>query len=445
LFVLTSGVYRGIESKGLSVRNKQPLTPFLSSADGNSTPGPIDINTPPEAFKFLTTEQSLADIDRFARTFARPNIKHDLRPSKTPWIFIGGSYPGMRAAFMRTKYPDTIFAGFASSAPVQAKIDMTSYFDPIYRGMQAYGFGNCSRDIQASVRWVDDMLERKGSAKTVKEMFLGLGGAENSHATFADALTVIFYLWQGYGMDGSGWGLRYLCDHMATDPRTNKTSPAKGWAASKGGEWSARRWATWPHWNDMVNSYMGTDCSGSLTKRGNCNLDQRWADKSTIAWTWQYCTQWGYFQAANVGPMQLVSKHNSLRHQRDLCHRQFPTANLREHGFPEWPDVERTNRVFGGWDLRPSHVYWSAGEFDPWRTLGPLSAEAWAPKVRPFREAPKCWEGQRRGEVFGYTLPGAQHCYDFRASYLFPGGEVSRKYFTDALDRWLPCFRPKKG
>lgn len=432
-----------IPSSSFSLSSIANLVSLLP--DGNSTPEPILTTTPPEAFKYLTTEQSLADLDYFARHFQRKNISYDLRPHKTPWILVGGSYPGMRAAFMRAKYPETIFAGFASSAPTEAKIDMTSYFDPIFRGMNAYGFGNCSRDIQASVRWVDQMLEREKSAKMVKELFLGLGGAENSHASFAEALGVIFYAWQSYGMEGSSWGLRYLCDWISTDPATNKTSPARGWAAAKGGEWSARRWATWPNWNDVVNSYMNADCSGSLSRKGpDCNLDKRWTDPATIAWTWQYCTQWGYFQAANVGPNQLLSRHNSLLHQKYLCHRQFPTATFRDHGFPDWPDVARTNREFGGWDLRPSHVYWSAGEFDPWRTLGPLSGEVWGPRVRAsVRDVPRCYERQGRGELFGYVIKGAQHCYDFRSKSVFPGGEVSRGYFVGALERWLRCFRPR--
>ncbi|KAF2748485.1 hypothetical protein M011DRAFT_493800 [Sporormia fimetaria CBS 119925] len=410
---------------------------------GNSTPEPINTNTPPEAFRFLTTSQALADVDRFAWQFSRPEIPHDLTPKSTPWIFIGGSYPGMRAAFMRDKYPSTIFAGYASSAPTQAHIDMSSYFEVIWDGLQNAGFGNCTRDLQAVVRWVDGMLERNETAAEVKEMFLGKGASGNSNGGFADALTVVFAVWQSYGVEGGWYSLRGLCDHMGTDPdakgrdgERGVVSGREGWARRKGAEWSARRWASWRGWVDMVNMYMGTECSGEAEVEGKCELDRPFADPSMIAWTWQYCTEWGYLQSANLGPKQLLSKHNSLFHQREICHRQFPAA------LPEWPLVTRTNQRFGGWDLRPANVYWTGGEYDPWRTLSPLSNGV---RVKMTTRAPKCNEEPKRGEVFGYLLPGAMHCFDFRAKDVWPGAVRARAYFTDALDEWLKCWRPGRG
>ena len=38
-------------------------------------------------------------------------------PAGTPWVAIGGSYPGMLAAFVRAAYPDHFVASVASSAP----------------------------------------------------------------------------------------------------------------------------------------------------------------------------------------------------------------------------------------------------------------------------------------------------------------------------------------
>ncbi|KAF2186759.1 hypothetical protein K469DRAFT_738516 [Zopfia rhizophila CBS 207.26] len=402
---------------------------------------PVDLHTPPEAFRWLTTEQSLADVDRFAWQFKRKNINYTLTPDKAPWIFVGGSYPAMRAAFMRDKYPDTIFAGYASSAPTQAQNDMSVYFEPVWRGMNEYGWGNCTRDITAAVKYMDKVMEKPAAAAKLKEQFLGLGAANNSNPTFGDALTTPFFLWQAYGIEGGSLGLRNFCDWLSTDPATNKTSGAEGWAVRKGANFTVNRWATYPKFVTMVNEYLETDCSGSMNMTGNCNLNLPFSDPDMVSWTWQYCTQWGFLQSANLGPRQLVSKYNSLEHQKDICHRQFPTAP--KPLFPEWPRVDRTNEVFGGWDLRPSNVYWSGGEFDPWRTLSPLSAEPWTPHPRAFTDPPRCGEEQDEDEIFGYVMKGAQHCYDFRTT--FAGGEVSRKYFTDALDKWLKCFKPKRG
>jgi hypothetical protein len=261
---------------------------------GNSTPTPIDVNTPPEAFEFLTTEQSLADVDRFAKQFSRKNINATLTPDKTPWVFVGGSYPGMRSAFMRNIYPDTIYASWASSAPVQASIDQSFYFEPVWQGMNAKGFGNCTKDIQAAVRYMDKIMDtdKRGAAK-LKQQFLGLGAEKNSDATFADALSTIFSVWQSYGIEGGASGLRRFCDYIETDPETKKLAPKEGWSKSKGAKWTVNRWATYAPFVPNVNGYLETNCSGQLNVTGDCDLNLQFTDPASISWTWQYCTQWG--------------------------------------------------------------------------------------------------------------------------------------------------------
>ncbi|KAF2808422.1 peptidase S28 [Mytilinidion resinicola] len=406
---------------------------------GKSAPVTIDLDTKPEDFTYLTAEQALADIPAFAKQFKRADINATLTPDKTPWIFVGGSYPGMRAAFVRKFYPETIYASYASSAPVEARNDMSVYFEPVWRGMNAYGWGNCTQDIKAAINYMDNVMEKPSASAALKEKFLGLGAGNNSNPTFADALSTPFYLWQSYGVEGGTTGLRSFCDWIESDPTTNATAPAAGWAASKGANYTVARWASFPPFVEMVNSYMTTNCSGSATEEGDCNLDLRFTDPASISWTWQYCTQWGFLQSANLGAHQLVSKFNSLTHQRDICHRQFP--NFPRTLLPEWPAVARTNAHFGGWSIRPSNVYWSGGEFDPWRTLSPLSAESFAPHPATFQTPPKCGESTTAETIFGYVMKGAEHCFDFRTT--FAPGSVSRAYFTAALSGWLKCYSPK--
>lgn len=416
---------------------------------GESVPVNISLDTDPEDFIYLTSEQALADVPVFAANFSRANFPDvDLTPSSTPWIFVGGSYPGMRAAFMREYYPETIFASYASSAPVQAQNDMSVYFEPVYRGMNAYGFGNCTKDIHAAVNYMDDLMEDSDAAAALKTQFLGRNAAKNSNAGFGDALSTIFWYWQSYGVE---YGLRQFCDWIETDHgahnATNGTvAGADGWAASRGPEFVIRQWASFPNFADTVSSFLDTTCEGPTASASNatapeCNLEKRFEDPSSISWTWQYCTQWGFLQSANLGASQIVSRWNSLQHQADICHRQFPTANATL--IPAWPRDNETNESLGGWAIRPSNTYWSGGEFDPWRTLSPLSAEDWAPHPTLTQEIPACNVSTAENEIFGYVIGGAQHCYDFRTT--FAPGAISRKYFTDALTEWLKCFKPSGG
>lgn len=109
----------------------------------------------------------------------------------------------MRAAFVREKYPETIFASFSSSAPVQAQVDMSIYFEQVYRGLNALGFSNCTADIHAAVNYIDDQLASPASAAAIKKTFLGKGADKNSNEGLADVLTYIFYSFQSYEIEGT--------------------------------------------------------------------------------------------------------------------------------------------------------------------------------------------------------------------------------------------------
>jgi hypothetical protein len=177
-------------------------------------------------------------------------------------------------------------------------------------------------------------------------------------------------------------------------------------------------------------------------KKG-CDLETPYIDSSYVSWAWQYCTEWGFFQSANLGDHQLVSKYNSIDHQKDVCHRQFPDG-LKSGLFPLWPNVDASNKKFGGWDIRPSQTFFGADEFDPWRTLSPLSDMEFSPKNLPVQEVPQCAtsDSPKGSSVFGYVLKDAEHCGDM--SPWVTGSDVPRNLFITALTKWLGCFKPGK-
>ncbi|PWW77979.1 peptidase S28 [Tuber magnatum] len=394
----------------------------------------ISLTTPMEEFRWLNTAQALADIPAFANNFTLQSFPGtDLTPASTPWVFIGGSYPGMRAAFVREKYPGTIFASLSSSAPVHAQVNMSVYFEQVYRGLNGLGFKNCTSDIVAAIRYIDDQLSRVDTSAAIKKQYLGAGAEKNSNEGFADALTYIYYSWQSYEAEGSPANMRSFCDWISTDPETGGVSGEEGWAKSKGAKFASDRWATWQPLGTVV---------GNLTVgRPNCRLDDPFPGPDAVSWTFQYCSEWGYFQSSNLGPNQIVSSYNSLKHQQDICYRQFPRG-LSSGLLPPSPAVDKVNREYGGWDLRPSNVFFSGGEYDPWGTLSLLSEEPWAPKgVRLTQNIPEEGISTPRGEVFGYLLKGAAHCFDLRTTW--PDGANSRRIFTTALRKWLGNFKKK--
>lgn len=128
-------------------------------------------NTTVEQFKYLTTEQALEDVVYFADHFSwniatsRENQTIIPHPSVVPWIWLGGSYPGIRGALLRVRNPETIYATWASSAPVQAQVDMASYYEAAERSMTR----NCSADWVAVTKYVDDTLQ-SGTKDEISDM-----------------------------------------------------------------------------------------------------------------------------------------------------------------------------------------------------------------------------------------------------------------------------------
>lgn len=75
-----------------------------------------------DALQLLTLNQSTADLAYFAKNvkLAMPG-GDDVAPGKAPWVLIGGSYSGALTSWTMVQQPDVFWAGYASSAVVQAE------------------------------------------------------------------------------------------------------------------------------------------------------------------------------------------------------------------------------------------------------------------------------------------------------------------------------------
>ena len=148
-------------------------------------------NTTAEQWQFLTTDQALEDVVYFADRFTLPSVHFDstnassvpdmisrnpLHPSNTPWVWLGGSYPGVRGALLRVRNPETIFAVWASSAPVHAQVDMAAYYKAAERSLTR----NCSADWVAVTRFVDDTLANGTAAEAADLKFKLLSARDGS-------------------------------------------------------------------------------------------------------------------------------------------------------------------------------------------------------------------------------------------------------------------------
>ena len=298
--------------------------------------------------------------------------------------------------------------------------------------MQRYNLNNCTTAVKLAVDYMDKQLSRPSSSAALKLKFFGRTGDKATNAGFADTLHFPFWNWQGRGVDPV---LREFCAHLTAVPAPRREQ----------GKHFAERWANDPNFIGLVNEYITTNgsyCEGPVrddTKTPNCQLDGKFEGAFSIAWTWQYCLEWGFFQHTNVGPHASGSRYDDYNHQQQMCYRQFP-ADVGK-GLPRAPKTEYINKVTGGWWMRPSNTFWTGGEFDPWRTLSPLSVESFSEKFSITEKIPKCGVRTGKRELFGHLLKNSEHCYDLRN-----GWEPAKRpnaLFAEALEQWLKCFEKK--
>ena len=156
------------------------------------------------------------------------------------------------------------------------------------------------------------------------------------------------------------------------------------------------------------------------------------------SWTWQYCSEFGYFQGSNASdPKSMISRFNNVSSFAiNECERVFPFA-------PDLPNVDAILK-YGGWN-----TMFTDGERDRWRTLG-VQADN---KINPLAnvrdsttEIPACNIPPQGNRIFGRVYPGEVHVPDFTksAAEVLSGestpADIGFELFSEALEQWLECF-----
>ncbi|KAJ7089721.1 peptidase S28 [Mycena belliarum] len=428
---------------------------------GDSLPFPrSQENTTADQWKYLNTEQALEDVVFFADSFPKtaadvanssastPNALA-IHPSSVPWVFLGGSYPGIRGSLLRQRNPSTIFASWASSAPVQAQVDMASYYMAAERSLTR----NCSADWVAVTKFVDDTLSGANDKLKVdvkfdllKARLSGPGGnttgadgltRQRANATSnLNAATILMDPLKFYQYYGFQESILPFCNLLETQNST--ADPLEGGiAASQGVE------AAFSAFLVAIAELDYDSIAG--------NADDPVQDRS---WMRQYCSEYGFYQRGDpTNPLSIETSFRSLELFQQQCSETFPDL-------PSSPQVERVNK-YGGWNMTPSNIMFTNGEFDPWRTMGLASIESNSPQRKPTASVPPCNSPAPGNSFFGMTYSNMVHVTDMRVLLVpdenhsdfktvgFYSPVSQAPFYTGlglfqlALDEWLPCFQSR--
>ncbi|KAH8721581.1 serine peptidase-like protein [Phaeosphaeriaceae sp. PMI808] len=329
--------------------------------------------------RFLSTEQSLAEIDYFARHVQFKGINADLTAPKTPWIVYGGSYAGAQAAFLRVVYPETFWGAISSSGVTVAIYDYWQYFEPA----RLFGPPDCIKNTQILIDVVDKILLNKNNTAKVqplKDVF-GLGNVTDNR-DFANQLTGVV------GLQSTNWdpeensaSLFNYCNNMTAKPTIENLRPTVAdivSAAGYGSDVMAQDVTL-----NAINWLNRTALSG--WRRSNSTQDQYFtqlnvtalqsltslSDYGATSWSYQVCTEWGYIQTGNTPKdiMPVISRTLDIEYLTFFCRAQF---NITTE-----PDLWQVNK-YGNYSIDYPRLAHLGGNADPWRPATPL----WYPESR---------------------------------------------------------------
>jgi len=379
-----------------------------------------------EAYAYLSTEQALEDTVYFASHF-KPNGLEEhwgsLAPGSTPWIWIGGSYPGQRGAMIRRRNPDVFFAAWSSSANVKIKESLPEY----YLRVSHYLPKDCREVIQTFVKRIDDILmngtrlqqyrlrwaiARRWSAETYSywdRVNFALGAPDTLVASHIRGL--IAADWQHKGLEGR-MGITCATISAAKIQTDLDTHAAMDTIL------------------DAIEANDRYFASQSKTRR-HFPLDAE-------AWAYQSCTEYFNFHtAAEDDPYNILSSVLTTESMwTDYCERQFPWLS------PPPASNLPAPAQYAGWDKNVSRVMFTTGLQDPWHDISMVPSEGLTPgsprQRRMTQVVPACDEEMAGDEVFGLLFENGRHCSD-----LVAGSEemvAAANLFEEALRSWIPCF-----
>ncbi|KIL68178.1 hypothetical protein M378DRAFT_158717 [Amanita muscaria Koide BX008] len=312
-----------------------------------------------ESLKFLNLQQSVDDLAYFANNVHLPMPNGDkLSPAHAPWVLVGGSYSGALTSWTMYNKPGVFWAGYASSAVVEAILDFWEYFEPVRQNMPQ----NCSADVEAVIQYIDQTFTSSNTTRIneIKDLF---GMSSVSHLDdAAGALRNNLWDWQSLQpTTGPNGQFFQFCD--ALEVKNGQSASASGW----GLDYALNAWG-----NYFKNVYYQILC-GNLDAEvclGTYDATQSYYTNTTIdnanrSWFWFVCNEVGYLQeGAPLGTPTLASRLIQPPYDLRQCELMFP--GIYPGGIPI-VKTQRTNGVFGGWNVHQDRLFFATGLRDPWR------------------------------------------------------------------------------
>eukprot|EP00043_Microstomoeca_roanoka_P018195 m.193365 g.193365 ORF g.193365 m.193365 type:complete len:495 (-) comp16779_c8_seq4:201-1685(-) len=338
----------------------------------NMSACPVNAFNDQSALKYLSSRQALADLASF---HAYATQKYGLT-AQNKWISFGGSYPGMLAGWFRLKFPHLVHASVASSAPVQAVVDMVGYYDVV---AQAYAVADNGVGGSDACRQAIAV-----GHKTIGSLFNSTSGRSRLASLFGK--TADWYSSASNQAEFAGYGVAYFPgqdnDPSCTDPACNILRICQVMVNTSVGDEVDRLAKIRQQqslWAEKLVDRIG-GAYGHANRLSPRRLMQSPQDLPDF-WGWQVCTEFGFFQTCEVGSQCFFTQgYGTLASQMDYCTTDYKISTDKISS-----NIDESNNYYGGWSSHGSCIMYPNGEVDPWHaqsilnTTNPNIKTLWVP------------------------------------------------------------------
>lgn len=360
-------------------------------------------NLSTDNLRWLTNDQAAADSANFMANVKFCDIDEDLTAPNVPWIYYGGSYAGARSAHMRVLYPELVFGAIASSAVTHATLSNWEYYDVIRQAADP----SCTAHIENTVKTLDILLEVPYLNPHVKGLF-GLQNLEHDNDFMSVIETPLGY-WQDKNWNPTIGSRKFdeFCEALnkpifgAPDIVALPVGHEDHLLSLPGGhriDVSILNYAQYIR-ESLVKRCLNLsmtveECFGTYNDTAflEATIDQDWR-----LWTFQVCTEWGYFFTAPPDPEhpRIVSKLMTMDYATKICQQAFPPGKY--FTVPPLPNITAVNAL-GDFAIAADRLAFIDGDVDPWKPCTPHSVYGENREdtiLRPFK-----------------LIPGGVHHYD---------------------------------
>ncbi|KAL6732135.1 hypothetical protein Aduo_002928 [Ancylostoma duodenale] len=341
------------------------------------------------------------------------NAKHNLKGAR--WITFGGSYAGALSLWFRQQYPELVAGAVGSSAPLDAELDFWGYLEVVEDALRTQHSNACAENVRKGFEKMTELMKTTKGREELSKIFVLKAPLTDGFPSYNDMQYFYMVLYENFQMAtqynevnvkpfNEGYGIKQVCDIMTKEGN---------------GDLLARLQAVNVYMTKMHGNFEHTDNSyeDMVKYLRREEFEGENFDSGARSWTWQTCTEFGYYQTTDGGPKGIFGDVTPLSVFVNMCTDVFGkkfNANYTDTA------VRATQAHYGGVDgFEATNVVIPNGSVDPWHRLGKLVSHY--------------------ASVVTYLINGTAHCAEMSppGPNDKPGLKKVREIIQQNIAKWL--------